>query len=198
VSNPLPINLSDDRFVRTIIYRKVTQAIESAGLDLSEREDLVQEVYARATQSLALFDPEVGHLYPYVCTVVQRSLSKMVRDRTVAKRGPRRVASLSKLVNQQDGSQTELNQLIGMKDSDRRLGRERRLSDEQLNSLRLDLAEMISKLPPTLREFLERRKTQSVSDIARDMNIARTTLNDWMLEIRNQFEAAGIGAYLES
>lgn len=198
VSSQLPINLSDDRFVRTIIHRKVTQAIESVGLDLSEREDLVQEVFVRATQSLTLFDPVVGHLYPYVCTVVQRHLCNVIRNRSVAKRGPRRVASLSKLVNQLDGTRTELNQLIGIKDSDRRLGRDRRLSDEQLNSLKLDLAELISQLPPMLQELLERRKTQSISEIARDMNIARSTLNDWMLQIRNQFEAAGIDAYLES
>ena len=62
MSNPSPINLSEDRFVRSIIYRKVAQAIEAAGLDHSEKEDLVQEVFAKATQSLEQFDPAVGHL----------------------------------------------------------------------------------------------------------------------------------------
>lgn len=198
MSHNNPINLNEDRFIRTIIHRKVARTIETAGLDANEHDDLVQEVFARATKSLSLFDPEVGHLYPYVCTVVQRHLANVVRDRSVRKRRPRRLQSLSKVIHHKDGQSTELNQLIGTSDSDRRLGRERRPSEEQLNDLRMDLEVLISTLSPKLQDLLHRRKTQSMSEIARDTGIPRTTLNDWMLQIRSQFEAAGLATYLQS
>jgi DNA-directed RNA polymerase specialized sigma24 family protein len=78
------------------------------------------------------------------------------------------------------------------------LGRERRLGEEDLNDLRMDLATFMSKLPEKFQDILRRRQTHSITEISRDLGIPRTTLNDWMLQIRKLFEDAGFDRYLES
>jgi DNA-directed RNA polymerase specialized sigma24 family protein len=97
-----------------------------------------------------------------------------------------------------DGTQVELSQTLHDKDQDRRLGRERRLCEEELNDLRMDLATFMTKLPEKFQDVLRRRQNHSMTEISRDLGIPRTTLNDWMLQIRNLFEEAGFERYLES
>lgn len=192
------INLADDNFVRSVINRHVGKLIAKSDFTQQDRSDLVQEVFVRATKSLRLYDPSVGHLYPYVCTVVQRHLANVVRDRSVVKRKTTGRVSLSKTVRGDDGGQVEMSQALHDQDQDRRLGRERRLGEQELNDLRMDLAAFMSKLPDKFQDLLLRRQTQSITEISRDIGIPRTTLNDWMLQIRKLFEEAGFERYLEA
>ena len=192
------INLADDNFVRSVINRHVGKLIAKSDFTQQDRSDLVQEVFVRATKSLRLYDPSVGHLYPYVCTVVQRHLANVVRDRSVVKRKTTGRVSLSKTVRGDDGGQVEMSQALHDQDQDRRLGRERRLGEQDLNDLRMDLAAFMSKLPDKFQDLLLRRQTQSITEISRDIGIPRTTLNDWMLQIRKLFEEAGFERYLEA
>ena len=97
-----------------------------------------------------------------------------------------------------DGSQVEMAQTLNDKDQDRRLGRARRLGEEELNDLRMDLATFMSKLPDKFQDLLRRRQSQSITEISRDLGVPRTTLNDWMLQVRKLFEEAGFERYLES
>ncbi len=126
MSDDHSINLADDNFVRSVINRQVGKLIAKSDFTHQDRSDLVQEVYVRATKSLQLYDPSVGHLYPYVCTVVQRHLANVVRDRSVVKRATVGRVSLSKTVRSDDGGQIEMSQTLHDKDQDRRLGRARR------------------------------------------------------------------------
>ena len=130
--------------------------------------------------------------------MVQRHLANVVRDRSVSKRATAGRVSLSKSVRGDDGGQVEMSQTLHHQDQDRRLGRERRLGEEELNDLRMDLATFISKLPEKYQDILRRRQNQSITEISRDLGIPRTTLNDWMLQIRKLFEEAGFDRYLES
>ncbi len=192
------INLADDNFVRSVINRQVGKLIAKSDFTQQDRSDLVQEVYVRATKSLRLYDPSVGHLYPYVCTVVQRHLANVIRDRSVAKRATGGRVSLSNMVHAEEGGYVEMAQALHVHDQDRRLGRERRLGEEELNDLRMDLATFMSKLPEKFQDILRRRQTHSITEISRDLGIPRTTLNDWMVQIRKLFEEAGFDRYLES
>ena len=96
-----------------------------------------------------------------------------------------------------DEGPTELAQTIGERELDARLGRERR-SEEELVQLALDMAEVIATLPESWQILLELRKTQTMTEIADELGVPRTTLNDWMRRIRTRFEKAGMQDYLES
>ncbi len=199
MSDSKTINLADDKFVRSVINRKVGNLIAKSIFTEQDRSDLVQEVYVQAMKSLRLYDSSVGHLYPYVCTVVQRHLVNAVRNRSVTNRQLAGRVSLSKYVDSgEDGGPVEMSQVLNERDQDRRLGRERRLSEEELNDLRMDLAAFMSNLPEKFQEVLRRRQTHSISEISRDLGIPRSTLNDWMSQIRQLFEEAGFERYLES
>ena len=190
-------NLGDDKFVRRVIHRQVRKVIATTNLTNEDRDDLVQEAYAQVTKSLESFDPAVGHIRPFIVTVVQRHLGNVVRDRNVAKRATRGRVSLSKTVRSEEDAHVEMSQVLHDKDQDRRLGRERRLSDEELNDLRLDLAAFMKTLPERFQDLLRRRQTQTISEISRDLGVPRTTVNDWMRKIQSLFEDAGFDRYLD-
>jgi hypothetical protein len=72
---------------------------------------------------------------------------------------------------------------------------EQDLSEEDLANLKVELEKVVARLSETLRDFFERRKTQSLTDISRDLKLSRETLLEWTAEIRKQFEDAGFGKY---
>lgn len=195
---PENIDLANDKFVRSVINRQVSKLIATSDFPQQDRADLVQEVYVRAMCSLRHYDPKVGHLYPYVCTVVQRHLSNVLRDRAAIRRKTAGRVSLSKTIRGDDGAIVEMSQTLHDGDQDRRLGRSRRLDERELNDLRMDLAELMATLPDKFQEILRLRQTHSVTEISRDLGIPRTTLNDWMAQIRKRFEEAGFERYLKS
>lgn len=55
----------------------------------------------------------------------------------------------------------------------------------------------IEKLSVVCQEIVRRLRTQNVSEISREMGIPRTTINDWLRQIRQQFDDAGLRAYIE-
>jgi transposase-like protein len=59
-----------------------------------------------------------------------------------------------------------------------------------------DLAEVIDSMPGELRDLAKRMKTQSISAIAREIGVPRTTLNDAVRRLRQRFEQAGLRDYL--
>jgi RNA polymerase sigma-70 factor (ECF subfamily) len=188
---------SDDRFIRGIIRRKVKQLIGRAGFTMQDREDLEQELFARVLQSLPRFNPDQAHRNKFVTTVVERYVANILRNKQAEKRDHRRITSLNVMIEITDDGLTELVQTIGDRELDYRLGRQRR-SEDELVQLALDLASVMATLPDDWRTFLERRKSQTMADIARELGVPRTTLNDWMRRIRKRFEKAGMQDYLKS
>ncbi len=66
------INLADDNFVRSVINRRVGKLIAKSDFTQQDRSDLVRRYYVRATKSLRLYDPSVGHLYRTFAPWLQR------------------------------------------------------------------------------------------------------------------------------
>lgn len=188
---------SDDRFIRGIIRRKVRQLIGRAGYQSQDFGDLENDIYVRVLQSLKSFNPNKAHLYPFITTVVERYVANILRNKQAEKRDHRRITSLNVMIEITDDGLTELVQTIGDRELDYRLGRQRR-SEDELVQLALDLTSVMATLPDDWRTFLERRKTQTMADIARELGVPRTTLNDWMRRIRKRFEKAGMQDYLKS
>ena len=188
---------SDDRFIRGIIRRKVNQLIGRAGFTLQDRESLEQELFARVLQSLPRFNPEVAHRNKFITAVVERYVANILRNKKAEKRDHRRITSLNVTIEITDEGPTELAQTIGDRELDARLGRERR-SEQELHELALDLADVMATLPDAWWTLLELRKSRTMPEIAEEMGVPRTTLNDWMRRIRQRFEKSGMQDYLDS
>lgn len=184
-----------DRFTRGIVRRKVKQLIGRAGFTKQDREDLEQDIFVRVLQSLPAFDPERAHQNAFITTVIERYVANILRNKQAAKRDHRRVCSLNVMIQVTEEGPTELAQTIGERELDARLGRQRR-TDEELVELAIDLADVTAAFPESWRTLLELRKTLTMSEAATEMDVPRTTLNNWMRHIRKRFEKAGMRDYL--
>ena len=189
-------NPSDDRFTRGIIRRKVKQLIGCAGFTKQDREDLEQDLILRVLQSMPRFNPAQAHHKTFITTVVERYVADILRNKRAEKRDHRRISSLNVTIKITGEGPTELSQTIGARELDARLGRDRR-SDEELLELAIDETDVLATLPESWQLLLKLRKTQTMSELAREMGVPRTTLNDWMRRIRQRFENAGMRDYLE-
>ena len=190
-------NPSEDRFTRGIIRRKVKQLIGVAGFTKQDRDDLEQELFARVVQSLPKFDPDQAHSNKFVTTVVERYVANILRNKRAAKRDTHGVTSLNVMIQITEEGPTELAQTIGERELDARICRQRR-TQEELAQLALDMVEVIATLPDSWQTLLELRKTRTMQQVADEMGVSRTTLNDWMRRIRQRFESSGMQDYLES
>ena len=188
-------NPSDDPFTRGIIRRKVKQLIGRAGFTSSDREDIEQELWLKLIKHLPAFDPKKGTRQAFVVTVVERYAANIFRNKRAEKRDHRRACSLNVTIEFTRDGPTELAQTISDRELDARLGRDRR-SDEERADLAMDLDNVIATLPEDWQTLLELRKTQTISEVAREMGVPRTTLNGRILRIRQRFEDAGLREYL--
>ena len=183
------------RFEFGIVKRKVRQIIGRAGYTRQDREDLEQELLARLLQGLKSFDPDVAHRKSFVTAIVERAVANILRNARAEKRDHRRISSLQLLVEVTDDGPTELAETIGDREYNRLRCRDPR-SDEELSQLNTDLADVVAVLPEELRTLAERLKTQSISAIAREIGVPRTTLNGAVRHLRQRFEQAGLRDYL--
>jgi RNA polymerase sigma-70 factor, ECF subfamily len=184
-----------DRFTRGIIRRKINQLIGRAGFTEQDRRDLEQELILRLLQSLPSFDPTQAHRNVFTTTVIERYVANVLRNKRAAKRDHRRSRSLNVVIGEEEEIPIELGDMISQRELDaRRVCHPR--SDEEVAMLVQDLADVMAKLPDELRGLAERLKSQTVSEIARDMGIPRTTLNESVRRLRRRFENAGLKAYL--
>ncbi|TWU21815.1 sigma-70 family RNA polymerase sigma factor [Bythopirellula polymerisocia] len=194
---PFPTNFdpSKDRFTRGIIRKKAKQVVGIAGFTRQDIPDLVQDLYVRVLQSLPKFDPKIAHIKEFITTVVERSIASILRDKKRKKRDFGRVGSLSELIQDSESCSTELADTLSLCDQDTRLGRHRRTAIDQVE-LCLDMESVVSTLPSSWRKLVELRKTLTMSEVARELGVPRTTLNDWMKSIRLIFQDAGLHDYL--
>lgn len=184
-----------DQFTRGIVRRKVNQLIGRAGFTHQDREALEQDLFARVLKSLPSFDSKKGNRNSFITAVVERCVASILRDKRAAKRDHRRICSLSIMINVVDEGPIELAQTISQRELDARRGQHPR-SDKERVQLAMDVAEVMAQLPEHLWELAERRKTQTMQEIAEAMKVPRTTLNDWMRTIRERFEKAWLREYL--
>jgi RNA polymerase sigma-70 factor (ECF subfamily) len=183
------------RFEYGIVKRKVSQIIGRAGFTRQDRKDLEQELIARLLQGLKSFDPKVAHRKIFVTTVVERAFRNVLRDKQAEKRDHRRICSLHLQIQVTDDGPTDLAKSISDRELDSRRRRDPR-SAEELSELASDLDEVLASLPEELRDLAERLKTQSISAIARELGVPRTTLNDRVRQLRKRFQHTGLRDYL--
>lgn len=182
------------RFEFGIIRRKVRQLIGYYGFQAQDREQLQQELITRLLNGLQSFDPEKAHRNAFVTTILERSVATIIRDKRAEKRDHRRISSLNVMVS--DGDEyRELGATIGQNAYDARRCREPR-SDGDLSDLASDVSELIEQLPSDLQLLAEQLKHKSISQIAREMGIPRTTLRERVVELRQRFEAADMRMHL--
>jgi RNA polymerase sigma-70 factor, ECF subfamily len=150
------------------------------------KQDLLIEIL----EQLPKFNPSRASLKTFIGHVVHYKVCKIRAHRNDC----HRVASLdSKLSGRDDGRSITLGETLS-DDADRRRGRNP--TPDELSGLGLDLEGTIASLKPEHRDLCERLKTDTVTEIARELKASRGTLYEAIKQIRAAFERDGLSAYL--
>jgi RNA polymerase sigma-70 factor (ECF subfamily) len=184
-----------DRFAQGLIRRKVKQIVGRAGFTPQDREDLEQELQLRLWQRLPAFDPQRGHRYAFLTTVVEHVVANLLRELQAQKRDPRRIQSLHERIQTSDQGPSERATTIGQEEYDAWRGRSPR-GNAELAQLAHDVAAVLAQLPAELRDLAERLQYQSLAQIARETGAPRTTLYTPLRQLRQRFEKARLQDYL--
>ncbi len=185
-----------DGFAQRLIRRKARQLARLPGFSLSDCEDIEQELRLKLLKHLASYDPQQGCRQAFVTALVERQAANLLRAKRAEKRDHRSVRSLSMVVAEdEEEGPVELADTISQRHLDARLGRATR-EEHELAELAMDVNDVIAGLPPELGELARRLKTDSLSQIARDLGVPRTTLADRVQKLRRCFEQAGLQHYL--
>lgn len=182
-----------DKFTTRLIRRKADELVAEGTFPPSEREDVIQNMTLTLLEQSANFDPQRAKWSTYVKETVHRiAVSLRRREDAECRRGRRDVASLSVLIPDEDGQLVELGATVSEAEYDAGLGRQRPSHTDAID-LTLDTQAVIDRLPENLREIAQRLKHQTVSQVAREMSIPRTTLLHHISKIRDAFADAGFG-----
>jgi RNA polymerase sigma-70 factor (ECF subfamily) len=179
------------------IHHKARELVNKAGFTEDDVDDIEQEMALDLVERLPKFDPAKATNNTFVARLVDRKISSLIRTRLREMRDPdREECSLSDAVNEEDGVKVELGASISEDEHDLRTGKYNRPSVKR-QDLSLDVAEMISDLPPELQPIAEALASMSVKEAGRKLGIPRWKLHEvYVPALREAFAARGLAEYL--
>jgi RNA polymerase sigma-70 factor (ECF subfamily) len=178
-----------DPDVRALIRSKVQKLVGKAPFAHREREDLEQELLAAVHQRVPAGGWRPGTRLPFLARLVDNFLTDFLRRAHAGPRDHRRQRSLDLLLRKEEALDLE-------EAHRRRSGKGGRPADEQAE-LAHDVAEVLRRLPPELRELAERLRWDTLAQVARQLGVPRTTLQYQVRRLRRHFERAELEKYLD-
>jgi RNA polymerase sigma factor (sigma-70 family) len=178
-----------DPEIAELIRRKARRFIFKLDPTCFDCEDVEQYLRAMLLQRLRGFDPAQGKLAAFVTTVLTHACANLVRDQHAKRRWPR-PASLQATVRAADGDAGTLAATVEDRQSP--------CQTQILTDLRIDTHEALARLTPDDRDLVERLLSQTVAEIARELNEPRSTVQYRVRRLRQQFEKLGLSQYLPS
>ncbi len=162
---------------------------------VAEPEDVLQELVSRLLPKIHRFRPERGDSDTFLSLAAFRCLASILRDQRAAKRFVKAIKSLHDWVLGLDGRRQPLIDALDDRQVGRHRGRVRRSPIEE-TEMRMDLTDAIEALPPDLREVAELLGRLSVTEIAAELGLGRTTVHARIRRIRQRFEKKNLREYL--
>ncbi len=187
-----------DPFTKGYVRKKSRQLAGQFGFRRHDRDDIEQQLYIKLVKHLNGAEANDPCWKAFVAVTVNRRIASMIRDNQAEKRDHRRTCSIHVVIGTDDGRPIELAETISEHEIPVRRVRAKR-SERDVVDLKIDLADCVADVPDRKhREFCERLKLDSISQVARDMNVPRTTLNAWIQKLRQRFEEQGLKEYLQA
>lgn len=184
-----------DAFTLAYVRKRARQLVGKHGFQESDREEIEQQLFLKLAKQLSSADSDDPKWRGYLATAVSHGIASIIRNRRAEKRDHRKSCSLHTVVGQTDEGSVELSDTIGPREANARLGIDPR-SDAALAELGLDVASVMAQLPEDLRDLCVRLQRSSVSQIARDLGVPRTTVSTAVGRLRSHFEQAGLRSEL--
>jgi len=183
------------RFELSVVRHKVRRIIGRAGFTFQDRPDLEQELLLRMWESLKFYDAARGCRRAFIVAVVERDISNLLREATAQKRDRSRISSLYE-PTATTPPRAPIDDLdTGANDRHRQ---QCPRPPEELDWLRQDVAELLRTLTVPERILAVRLMTQSISDIAWETGVPRTTVQEHVNRLRRKLWDTGLATYLQA
>ena len=185
-----------DEYAARLIKHKARQMVGTAGYSFSDMPDLEQELVADLLQRLPRFNPTIAKMSTFVSRIVEHRIATILEARNASCRDWKRCQdSLNEPLSNNEGEFYEFMDLvrsptIGLDDDGE--------SIEDAYSFAIDFKKAMESLPEDLQEICQLLKGHSLTDVAQQLDMPRTTLYSKLRTIRNHFSAAGMQEYVTS
>lgn len=185
-----------DKSTVDLVRYKAKQLCRQPGFSNEDQPDLEQELIIELVRHLPAYDPLKASLRTFADVIVRQKIADLIETQLARKRDPRAIiGSLNDLVGvEDDGRPEERWTTVDIEEYLQSTGATGRSREEQLD-LGIDLETVIDGLPEDLRCLCGLLSEKNISEVSRELNIARTTLNYTVKKIRKLFEDAGLRDY---
>ena len=178
-------------FAGRLILRKAKQLATYPGFSRSDIDDIQQELRMQLFSSMSKFNAEKGNWRAFVKATVERNVATIIERQGAAKRGNGDTpVSLSTKVEGEDGL-VQLGSLVGRWNLEARTGGHTQSHTDVIDTA-MDNEHVLSTLPPDLRELCEQLKTMTITELARKLDMPRSTLRARLLAVREAMTQAGL------
>jgi len=190
-SFPLP------QYINTLIEVTAKKMIGSSGFSKSDQEELEQQITLDVIRRRSRFDPAKALEKTFLARLVRHAAADIIAARKASNRDYRREeGSLDQWTKDGDGKWVRRGDTITEETAAQRTGGPGALP-EDLRDLAIDMAEAAAALPERLREIYEQFKAHgSAQGVAEATGLHRSSVYDALEQIRQHFEASGLGKYL--
>jgi RNA polymerase sigma factor (sigma-70 family) len=148
-----------------LVRRTAADLVKSRDFNVSDRDDIEQDLIVRLLESWPQFDPAKGSATTFISTVVRNTVSNLIRRRR--RELQTFVASDSLPVLEESSHEDDVD-------------------------LKCDVATVLAGLAPEDRDLAERLMTSSVRRIAEEDNESIANVRKRVERLRKVFEAAGL------
>lgn len=163
-------------FAHRFIRSKGRQLVKQKKIAVADRLDIEQDLRMQVLTAAPSFDVARADWPAFVTTVVERHVATILEHRCRSKRaGDGDLVSLSQMLDD-DGVGAE--ELVGAEDDP---GLKRVDDDDELTTL-------LARLPDDTRDICARLRHQSISAVARDLGVPRSTVSSAIVRLRQQIE----------
>lgn len=186
-----------DSFTRGYVKKCARRLIGHHGFYDSDRDEIEQALYLKLAGHLDQANPDDPKWKAFVAKTVSRHIASLIRDRKSPKRDHRRVCSIHVIFTADEEGPVELADTLQEHETPSRRSQECR-TEQEATGLRVDVAACIDRLSDQrYRELCRHLMHGTVTEAAGEMNVPRTTLNEWLPKIRQRFEELGLAGYLQ-
>ena len=185
-----------DAYAVGLIKYKARRLKGQAGFTTSDRDDLEQELILDLLRRRPKYNPKRAQFNTFIARVVEHRVASLIEARKAGTRDYRRCPySLNDRFEDEEGRSVERVDAFDQEDYLLRTGAQSKPADE-LSALAIDVAAVLERLPPELRDLCQRLATETVTEISRDAGVPRATIYESIKELREIFEDAGLRDYL--
>jgi RNA polymerase sigma factor (sigma-70 family) len=188
--------LVEDPYVRKLVHRKARQRTREKALKGDDVEDIEQDLWVHLIEQSSKYNPNKAVVATFAARVTEHKIVSLIRHRKALRRGGRkRVLSLDADVSDKHGKKVARGSLITADDGLRRLGVHKPSAVEAIDSAQ-NTERFLSQLPSELRDLVERTLASSITDVARDLGVSRTTIYARLSELRKFIEENKLAEFL--